>query len=178
MGIITPGVNGTLKSTSIENMLYEALCIAVNWENDKGKNPNEEKKITLNESKSDKRVTANFDFKVKREKTNTGSTSFPVDCQLVSTNYLVGSGTTGVGGATIPPSIVSTNIYGAIVELCEEVQRRDADQLKNPQGLNTVTSLSYDSETLTVSGSVTLVIDFSTDNTGNVITRARAYLLD
>lgn len=178
MGIVTPGTNGTLKSTFIENMMYEALCVAVNWENDITKNPSGEKKITLTESKSDKRLTAGFEFKLAREKTVNGSTAFPVQCQLVGTGYAVGSGTTGVSGATIPPSIVSTNIYAAIVEIAEDIQRRDADQAKNPQALNTITALNYDSESLTVSGALSLVVDFSTDNTGNVISRARTYLID
>lgn len=168
MGSITTGTGGTLKSNTIENMLYEALVLAVNWENDVTKNPTAEKKISLNEDKAAKRLTSNFDFKIARERTPTGSTSFPVQTQLIGTNYTPGT----------TPSIVSTNIYAAIVEIVEEIQRRDSDQNKNPQGLNTVTALNYDSESLTVTGAISLVVDFSTDSQGNVLSRARAYLLD
>lgn len=179
MGSITPGVNGTLKSNTIENMLYEALNIAINWENDTSlRNPTNEKNITLTEDRAARRVTASFDFKISREKTSSGATSFPVQTQLITTGYAVGSSSAGSGGVAIPPSIVSTNIYAAIVEICEELQRRDVDQAKNPQGLNTVTSLNYDSESLTVSGSASMMVDFSTDNAGNVVSRARVYLLD
>ncbi|MBD2130698.1 hypothetical protein NDI39_09995 [Microcoleus sp. ZQ-A2] len=168
MGIITPGTNGTLKSNTIENMLYEASILACNWENDVTKNPTEERRVTLTEDKSAKRATLNFTFKVTREKTATGSTAFPVQTQLVNSGYVVGSG----------GSIVSPNIHAAIVELCEEVQRRDADVNKNSQQLNTITSLNYDSESLTVSGSASFLVDFSIDGTGNAVSRARAYLLD
>lgn len=178
MGSITPGVGGTLKSNTIENMLYEALNIALNWENDATKNPNNERNITLTEDRAARRVTAAFDLKISRERTTSGATSFPVQTALVSTGYAVGTGTTNVSGVIVPPSIISTNIYAAIVEICEELQRRDIDQNKNPQGLNTVTALNYDSESLTVTGSVNMVVDFSTDNTGNVVSRARAYLID
>lgn len=168
MGAVVPGTNGTLKSNTIENMLYEALNIAINWENDQIKNPTGEKRITLTEDKSAKQVTASFDFKINRDKTTVGATSFPVQSALVGTGYTAGT----------TPAIVSDNIYAAIVEICEEIQRRDADSRKNPQSLNTVTTLNYVSESLTVSGSITLVVDASTDNFGNVVTRARAYLLD
>ena len=178
MGSITPGVNGTLKSNTIENMLYEAAILAINWENDTTKNPNNERRVTLTETKNDRRATLSFDFKVIREKTASGSTSFPVQCALVGTGYVVGTGTTRVDGTISPPSILSNNIYAAIVELSEEFQKRDADQLKNPLGFNTITSLNYDSESLTVSGSASLEVTFSTDNTGNVISRAKTYLVD
>ena len=168
MGSVAPGTNGTLKSTTIENILYEALSIASNWENDLVKNPTGEKKISLSLDMAAKRATASFSQKVNREKTSTGSTAFPVQTQLVSSGYAAGTGS----------AIISTNIYAAIVEICEEIQRRDADNLKNPQGLNTVTSLSYDSEALAVSGSISLVVDFAIDATGNIVSRARTYLLD
>lgn len=178
MGSITPGVNGTLKSNTLENALYEALNIALIWENDTTKNPNNERNITLTEDRAAKRITASFDFKITRERTANGATSFPVQTALVSTGYAVGTGTTNVSGTTVPPSIISTNIYAAIVEICEEIQRRDNDQVKNPQGLNTVTALNYDSEALTVTGSISMVVDFSTDSTGSVVSRARTYLID
>src|SRR5919202_3898549 len=153
MGSVAPGTGGTLKSTTIENVLYEALSIATNWENDLTKNPTAQRNITLLVDFAAKRVGASFTCKLSRERTATGATSFPVQTQLVSSGYAAGT----------TPSIISTNIYAAIIEICEEIQRRDGDSKKNPQGLNTVTALNYDSEALTVTGSVSLVVDFSTD---------------
>lgn len=168
MGSVTVAVGGTLRSNTIENMLYEALSLACNWENDVVKNPTAEKKVSLTEDKAEKRVTANFTFKINRERTSTGSTSFPVQTHLVSTGYAAGT----------TPAIVSTNIYAAIVEICEEIQKRDADVNKNPMGLNTVTSLNYDSEALTVTGSISQSFDFTPDAQGNIVSRAKTYLVD
>lgn len=168
MGSITVGIAATLKSNTIENILYEALTIASIWENDLVKNPTAEKRIALAVDIAAKRLTASFNQKISREKTASGSTTFPVQSQFVNSGYSAGTGGT----------IVSSNIYSAIVEICEEIQKRDADQSKNPQGLNTVLSLSYDSETLIVTGSVNLAIDVTTDGTGNNVTRAKVYLLD
>ncbi len=168
MGSVTPGTSGTLKSNTIENMLYEALTIASNWENDLNKNPTAEYKISIQSDYSAKRMTANFTFKLDRQKSTLGSPSFGILCQLVSTNYSAGTG----------GFLITTNIYAAIVEICEEIQNRDANVNKNPQSLNTITALNYDSETLTVTGSVTLIVDNTTDNTGSVVSRARTYLLD
>lgn len=168
MGSVTSGSAGTLKSSTIENILYEALTIGANWENDLTKNPSGERKIALSQDFAAKRINAGFTFSLTRERTATGATAFPVQSQLVDTGYKVGTGST----------IISTNIYAAIVEICEELQRRDADSNKNPQNLNTVTALTYDSEALTVTGSITLVVDFSTDATGNIVSRARSYLTD
>lgn len=168
MGTIAPGTNGTLKSITIENMLYEALTIASNWESDTTKNPTADYKIAMQVDYAAKRVTANFSFKLDRQRSTTGAPSFPVQCHLVSTNYAVGSG----------GFLISTNIYAAIVELCEELQIRDANVNKNPLALNTVTALDYASEVLTLTGSVNLIVDSTTDSTGSVVTRARTYLLD
>lgn len=168
MGSVVPGTGGTLKSNTIENSLYEALVIASNWENDIAKNPSGEKRIALITDTPSKLFNANFTLKIARELTATGVPSFPVQSQLIGTGYTAGS-----GGA-----IVSGNIYAAIVEICEEIQKREAIAAKNPLNLNGVTELSYNSETLTVAGSVTLSIDTTTDATGNVVSRARAYLVD
>lgn len=168
MGAITPGTNATLKSNTIENILYEALTVASGWENDLVKNPTAEYKVSIQTNFSARRLNATFNFKLDRVRTATGAPSFPVLCQLVSTGYSSGSGA----------FLISSNIYAAIVEICEEIQLRDGNVNKNPQNLNTVTALNYDAETLTVTGALTLLIDATTDNTGSVVSRARTYLLD
>lgn len=168
MASLAPSTNGSLRSNTLENALYEALIVASNWELDTAKNPTAEIKIAIQQDFGAKRLNANFTFNLGREKTATGSTAFPVLCQLTNTNYSPGSGGT----------LVSTNIYAAIIEICEEVQKRDAITNKNPLGLNTVTSLNYDSETLIVTGSVSFVVDTTIDSTGGAVSRARIYLID
>lgn len=168
MGSITPGTNGTLKSTTLENALYEALTIASNWESDIAKNPTLESRVSIQSSFATKTLEANFNFKLEKSFNSTDATSFPVVTQLLNTNYSAGSGGT----------IIAPNIYAAIVRLCEEIQNRESNVNKNPQAKNAITSLNYDSESLVVKGSVNMNLDFTTDSTGSVVSRARVYLLD
>lgn len=168
MGSVTPGSGGTLKSVTIENALYEALTLASNWESDVLKNPTLESKIAIQTSFATKTLDANFTFKLEKSFSTTDATSFPVVTQLIGTNYSAGTGGT----------IVAPNIYAAIVRICEEIQNREASVNKNPLTKNSITVLNYASETLTVTGSINMSLDFTTDSTGSVVSRARTYLLD
>lgn len=168
MAAITPGNGGTLRSTILENAFHEALSRVILWELDVTKNPQNNSTVTLISDFRAGRNSGTFTFTVGRETVPTGATSFPIQEHLTNTGF-----TPGTGGF-----IKSATIGGAIVELAEAIQTREKNSLKNPQGLNIITSLNYESEADRVTGVFDYLILQSVDASGNVITIAKPYLLD
>lgn len=114
------------------------------------------------------RITGTFTFALTKETTTTGSTSFVVVEHLSNSGYVAGTGGT----------IKSTGLCAAIVEIAEAIQSKEQLSSKNPSAINVITGLSYDSETLLVSGS----FDYSTvaviSANGELTMSAKTYLLD
>lgn len=168
MATYTPGTGGTLKSTTLENAFHEALNSAINFEKDTAKNPQNQQKIGLSINAVTRSATGSFTFSLTKEITTAGTISFPV------TDYFTTSGFTPGTGSTIK----SANLPAAIVELAELLQTREQNSTKNPQNLNTITSLNYDSEALTVDCTFAYNLDAAMATDGGLSLKAKTYLAD
>lgn len=169
MSTITPGTTGSLKSTTLENALHEALLLCISYELSTTKNPLATRNIVMACDFSQNKVTGSFTFGLLVSVDSTTGT--PTNTIL---EYLTNSGYAPGGGGTIKSSIISA----AIVEIAERIQIQDRNSLKNPTAKNTITGLSYDSEANTVSGNFDyeIVVTIGTDGVPTVA--AKTYLLD
>lgn len=168
MTTITPGTGGTLKSTTLENAFHECLVKGLSYELDSTKNPSSIKNITLALDLATNRARGTFSFSFGLELGTTGQMTVTVSEYLTSTGF-----TSGTGG-----TVRSNTIASAIVEIAEMLQAKDRLPSKNPSQANTITGLSYDSETLVVTGAFEYGIVTSVEATGNTIISAKNYLLD
>lgn len=168
MATLTAGTGGTLKSVTLENGFHEALSHVALAEQDSNKNTQQLTRVTMSSDIRTSRVTGTFTFALTKETTTTGSTSFVVVEHLANSGYTAGTGGT----------IKSAGLCSAIVELAEAIQSKEQLTSKNPSSINTITGLTYDSETLLVSGS----FDYQTVPTmsaaGELSIAAKTYLLD
>lgn len=168
MATLTPGTGGTLKSTTIENGFHEALSRVALAEQDSNKNTQGLTRVTMSSDIRTNRITGTFTFALTKETTASGSTSFVVVEHLSNSGYVAGTGGT----------IKSPGLCAAIVEIAEAIQSKEQLSSKNPSAINVITGLTYDSETLLVSGS----FDYSTVPTmtasGELSIAAKTYLLD
>jgi hypothetical protein len=168
MAVLTPGTGGTLKSVTLENGFHEALSRVALAEQDSNKNTQGLGRVTMTCDVRASRITGTFTFALTKETTATGSTSFVVVEHLSNSGYSAGTGGT----------LKSAGLCGAVVELAEAIQNKEQLSSKNPSAVNTITGLTYDSETLLVSGG----FDYSTVPTmsasGDLSISAKVYLLD
>lgn len=168
MATLTPGTSGTLKSVTLENAFHEALSRVALAEQDATKNTQALSRVTMSNDLRTSRITGSFTFPLTKETTATGSISFVTVEHLTGLNYTAGSGGT----------LKSPGLCAAVVELAELIQTKEQSTAKNPQSINSITGLTYDSETLLVSGS----FDYSTVATvsaaGEVVIAGKTYLLD
>lgn len=168
MATLTPGTGGTLKSVSLENAFHEALSRVAIAEQDSTKNTQALTRVTMSNDIRTSRVTGSFTFALQKETTASGSIAFVVVEHLTGIGYAAGAGGT----------LKSAGLCGALVELAELIQSREQTTSKNPSSINAITGLTYDSETLLVSGT----FDYSTiptvSGTGELIISAKTYLLD
>ncbi|AFZ22366.1 hypothetical protein [Allocoleopsis franciscana] len=168
MATLTPGTGGTLKSTTLENGFHEALSRVALAEQDITKDTQVLTRVTMSNDVRASRITGTFTFALTKETTSAGSTSFIVADHLTNSGYAAGTGGT-IKSATLP---------AAIVEIAEALQSKEQITSKNSSNINTITGLTYDSETLLVSGS----FDYSTVATmsasGELTVSAKTYLTD
>jgi hypothetical protein len=168
MAILTPGTGGTIKSVTLENAFHELLSRIATLEQDTSKNSTAATKITMSVDVRSGRVTGNFSFGLTKETTATGSTSFVVVEHLSNSGYAQGTNGT----------IKSAGINASLVEVCEMIQTKEQLASKNPTGLNTITGLNYDSETLLITGNFDYNVTGSIDNLGSLVLAAKTYLVD
>lgn len=168
MAILTPGTTGTIKSVSLENAFHEALSRVALAEQDSTKNTQALTRVTLTSDIRTSRVTGTFTFALTKAFTETGSTSFVVVEHLSNTGYAAGTGGT----------LKSPGLCAAVVELAELIQAKEQLTSKNPSSLNSITGLTYDSETLLVSGSFDYQTVASMTAAGELSIAAKTYLLD
>lgn len=168
MAAITPGAGGTLKSVTLENAFHETLSRVALAEQDSNKNTQALTRVTMTNDVRISRITGTFTFALTKESTTAGATSFVVVEHLVNSGYAAGTGGT----------LKSPGLCAAVVELAELIQSKEQLASKNPTAVNSITGLTYDSESLLVSGS----FDYSTvatmAATGELTVAAKVYLLD
>lgn len=167
MATLTPGTEGTLKSATLETAFHEALSLAAIFEQDPLKNPQALSRIVMSLDIRTGQIKGNFTFEVTPTTAADGSTSFPVVEYLQNTGY-----TKGTGGG-----LISAGLCGAIVEIAEKIQAKEALSSKNPQGLNGVSGLNYGTETKIVNASFDYMVAGAV-TTGAYSCTAKTYLLD
>ena len=168
MATLTPGTGGTLKSVSLENGFHEALSRVALAEQDSNKNTQGLTRVTMNGDIRTARITGTFTFALNKETTAAGATSFVVVEHLTGTSYAAGTGGT----------IKSAGLCAAIVEIAEAMQSKEQLASKNPSAINVITGLTYDSETLLVSGSFDYSLNLTMTASGELSIAAKTYLLD
>lgn len=134
MAIFTPGTSGTLKSTTLENALFEAIQLMLQRERDTTINPSGENRIT---------------FSLDQNLALSGNCTFPAIETINSldgsinwniTNYLPGA-TFNNGGGTLKAG----NLPAAIIEIAKRIQSLEVQPTKNTQNLNKI-NIVYDSD--------------------------------
>lgn len=169
MATITPGTDGTLKSTTLENALHEALLRCISYELDTAKNPLVTRNIVMSCDFAQNKVTGSFSFGLLVSiDSTTGTSTNTILEYLTNSGYLPGT------GGTIKSAIISA----AIVEIAERIQILDRNSLKNPTAKNTITGLTYDSEANTVSGNFEYELSVVLGASGVSTITAKTYLLD
>lgn len=169
MAAVTPGTGGTLKSVTLENSFYEALSICRNYEFDTAKNNTNVNRITLSIDQTNRRCSGGFSFNFTiTTNTTDGSANFPITDYFTNSGYAAGTGGT----------FKSPNLPAVITEIARAMQLKEFDTAKNPQALNAITSLSYDTETRIVTCNFDFALDVTIDTSGSVSFKAKTYLLD
>ena len=168
MATITPGTNAALKSVTLENAFVEAVLRCRLYEQDTAKNTQALSNVSSSLDFSTNRLTGSFSFVLIKSIAADGSTLFITQDYFTNAGYVAGTGGT----------LKSSTSPAVIVEIAELFQVREKDAVKNPTGLNSITSLSYDSETLKVAGTFDFKVDVGIDSTGKLSIAAKPYLLD
>lgn len=168
MATLTPGTGGTLKSVILENAFHEALSRVALAEQNSTQNTQALTRVTMSNDIRTSRITGTFTFALTKETTATGSTSFVVVEHLSGINYAAGTGGT----------LKSGGLCAAVVEIAEGIQSKEQLTSKNPSSLNTITGLTYDSESLLVSGNFDYQTVATVSATGELTVTAKTYLLD
>lgn len=169
MATVTPPTNGTLKSNTLENSFYEALSICRNYELDTAKNTSNFNNVTISIDQTNRRCSGGFSFNFNiTTNTTDGSANFPVTDYFTSAGYAAGTGGT----------FKSPNLPAVITEIARAIQIKEFDTTKNPQGLNAITSLNYDTETRVVTCNFDFALDVTVDASGSVVFKAKTYLAD
>lgn len=168
MAAITPGANGTLKSVTLENSLYEALTLLLLAEADSVKNPQNLNKIIISVSQNNRRISAGFSFDLQKDFDAEGGIVFRAKNYLSNLGYAAGTEGT----------LLSPTLPRVIVEIAERMQSSEQDLNKNPNSINGITSLIHDSETLRVDGAVSLECVAAVSAAGLVEIKTKPYLLD
>lgn len=167
MATITAGTGGTLKSTTAEGVLVEALILQKINENDTAKNPSGTiDNISVSIDLDTQILSASWTLPVTRAITTTGKVEFTASEYLTGVTFAAGTGGT----------FKSTSNPGVIQEAAEYLQIWEANTAKNTQGKNNVTA-NYSTDGLTYTGSFTISITPTLDATGKLLIAPVEYLL-
>jgi hypothetical protein len=167
MATITPGTGGTLKSTTAEGVLVEALILQKINENDATKNPSTTiDNISVSIDLDTQILSGSWTLPVTRTITTTGRVEFTASEYLTGVTFAAGTGGT----------FKSTSNPGVIQECAEYLQILEANTAKNTQGKNNVTG-NYSTDGLTYTGSLNISITPTLDTTGKLSVVAVEYLL-
>lgn len=167
MATITPGTGGTLRSTTIEGALCEALKLLKGYEQDSVKNPaNLNYVFTYSQDFVTNRIDTTWSIPVQRVIDSTGGTTYRCAEYLTSVGYAAGTGGT----------LKSTTLANVILEISEKMQELEANPLKNTRALNQLTG-SIQMDTLTFTGSFSGTITGTPNTSGKTETTIAEYLL-
>lgn len=163
MAIITPGTGGTLKKSTAEGQLLELLTLLQITE------------AQFTNTLDAIQISYNLDLLIASSVfAIPASESIDGNGAIIRTasNYLTSlTFSPGTGG-----TFKSANAAQYLMELIGYLQSRENDPAKNPSNFNKITS-NFDGDTNLFSGTVSLDVDVTLDNTtGNTIIYAKEYL--
>ncbi len=166
MAIITPGTGATLKSSTLEAQLLEAISLARKWELDSARNPSARNYIS-NYSLSASGFTANISFPCDMSLNTSGQPIFTIP------DYLSGTGfTAGTAG-----TFKSTNIAAYIGELVIFGQLLERQSAKNPSSINNLSAEYNTEEPITLNANISLALTLDIASNGKPQFTAVEYLL-
>lgn len=167
MATFTPG-GGTLKSTTLENALFESISLLLSKEKDTTVNTGNESRVTF--SLDQNLVASGTCSFIGLESVNStdGSINWVVSNYL-STNFSFSPGTAS--------SIKSVNLPAAIIEIAKKIQLLETQTAKNTQNLNRI-NIAYDSDAATVTLNYECALTLSIATDGKTQLQANTYLLD
>lgn len=167
MTVVTPGSQATLKAAKAESQLLELLTFLKLMELQPNKNPEGKNNVSINYNVTTQLANISFTVDATPQINNLGQ------MVTIAKPYLVNTGfTPGTGG-----TFVSSTPEAYLLELLSFIQIKESDPTKNLNSENNV-AFTYDVDRNTFSGSVTLPIETSLQNDGNVKITAKEYLKD
>lgn len=167
MAIFTPG-GGTLKSTTLENALFEAITLLLSKEKDTAVNTGNESRVTL--SLDQTLIASGTCTFVGLESVSSVDGSI----NWVVSNYLSPTFSFSPGTSS---SIKSANLPAAIVEIAKKIQALEVQTAKNTQNLNRI-NLTYDSDAATITLTFECALALTIASDGKTQLQANTYLLD
>lgn len=166
MAIITPGTGGTIKSTTLEGQIFEAISLARKWELDSSKNPSARNYIS-SYSLSATGFAAAVSFPCELSLNTSGQTVFVIPDYLVGTAFT--PGTTG--------TFKSSNIAAYIAELILHGQLLERQSSKNPSSINNFSAEYNTEEPITFNANISLALILDISSNGKPQFNAVEYLL-
>lgn len=165
MAAIAPGSGGTLKSTTAESALVEAILFLVQCERDSAKNPNGYRSLNYAVTDSGAVFSGDFSLSATQTLTGTGSLAIAANPYLTATGFSPGSGGT----------FKSTTIEATVLEILMFLQLLETDATKNTNNRNFVTG-TYNSDTRIYRGTFSLPVAMTIGPNGEAIVTANEYL--
>lgn len=167
MATVTPGMGGTIKSTTAEGQAHEILSFISLKQLSEVTNPGQVSNVLAGHDQQAQLFNGTYQFSVSQVIDGSGNLTLSVNSYLVGSGFQVGTGGTFKGN--------SPEKY--CLEALMYLQNLERDPTKNPSSRNYVTG-TYNSDTGLYQGSFSLPIIFSLDaGTGVVNYGADPYLL-
>lgn len=165
MAAIAPGSGGSIRSTTAESALVEAILFLKQCERDSAKNPNGTQSVNFAVTDSGLVFSGDFSIAANQTLTGTGSLAIAANPYLTSTGFTAGSGGT----------FKSATIEATVLEILMYLQHLEADATKNVNGRNFVTG-TYNSDTRIYRGTFSLPVAVEIGSDGKAIFTATEYL--
>lgn len=165
MTSITPGTNGTLKSTTAEALLAEIATFLRNNEKVSARNPTNLNYIRPDFNLNSFTFICSFSLPVEQTIGTDGGVTFTASEYLSGLTFSAGAGGT----------FKSATAAQYFLEIIAFLQATEADNTKNPQANNYVSS-SYDGDNNLFTGSVTIPLTASLVD-GKPVINISEYLL-
>lgn len=166
MALFTPGT-GTLRSTTLESALLEAIMLLLGKEQDAAINPNNQKRVTFNLNQQlVASGTCNFLATETLDTTN-DSIRWTVD------NYLASGFVFSAGNGTLKAG----NLPAAIIAIAKRIRSLEVQPTKNATGQSNI-NLVFSSQESAVTLYWKMPVQTVTDSNGRVAYNAVPYLID
>jgi hypothetical protein len=166
MAIIVVGAGSSFKSSTAEGLLLEVITYL----------QNQEMNISTNSLNKDFiKLSYSLD-----NMTATGSFSIPAVQSIDSSGQIIVSGSNYLENIVFSPgdggTFKSSTLSQYFLEIVTYLQIKESNPSTNPQSENNIFS-SYDADDKIFSGSVTLPLTISFDDSGHPVITAKEYLL-